>query len=99
MVDDRSTRAAGPIQERKAPAPAHHHTSRILVGGRDVDKPGLSGDGVDHKALFVDRNADHVQPLAAKQLDNLRVARLLHGDHRSGVKQHASDEVDGMARA
>jgi hypothetical protein len=70
-----------------------------LVGRRDVDKPGLRGDGVDYKALFVDRNADHVQPLSAKQVDNLRVARLLHGDHRSGINQHASDEVYGMSRA
>ena len=35
---------------------------------------------------------------SAEQLGG-RVARLLHGDQGSGVKQHASDEVDGMSRA
>jgi hypothetical protein len=70
-----------------------------LVGGSDVDQPGLRGNGVDNDALVVDRNADDTETLKAEQLDDRRVARLLNRDHSPRVEHYTGDEVNRVSRA
>jgi hypothetical protein len=63
VLDDGGVVSSSPGQQGHASPQGHRYPGWELVGGRDVDQPGVVRQGVDDQALDVDRHPEHLRPV------------------------------------